>query len=777
MAGPDPYAGIATEVQPQADPYAGIASPVQAQQLPPVVYAQPVQYEGHPEDYVWDDRLPDPGPGMAWPKGTIPDPKANSAGNSVAHLPGDPKPYFGRPLYVDPQTQDAVNQLLNTAPAGTKAPNAVQDAAMSAGAGGVRGLGYLLTAPGDLTTLAERGIGMLGDRVMENLPPELGGWSHYHSMLNEHGAEGQKLWDGSDTLWPTTQNFRAAVGKALGPNQELYEPKTEAGKFVNSVAELLPSTAAGGEGIAQRVLPAVFGGTLGQVGEDVTRGTAFEPWARLVGTVVGAGGGGALTQPATVGKMLAQGSRGLTQDKIDLATALMQSGEGIGVPVSSAEAVNQVTGGAFPGLTRLQRVAEGTREGQAIYGPRMAQRPAQLADALRSTVLDPLAPAPSSAAGLGLSAQGGSESALGGVRSSINQAAGPYYARLAGQTLPDEDFAALSAHPSFLAAFDAVKSDPELAVRLPADTPDNDLSRINEVVKQLDAMKEGASVSPFNPGGNNTIAGVRGDVRATADEMASRASPDWEAARQIVSEGRQKILAPLQEGALGQVGRTSDPLAQSAALYPGAPAEGQTADTIAALRLLGEHADGVPEQLTRTHLSNTWNTASRSAVPDQWTGARWYKQALGNPEQKAVTLAGVGEAGGPELADALSRFGDVAQATGYRARQGSSTAFNLEDLGDMAHGGPVGTGIKAVADPFKVPEMVKDAFTRWQVGRNSEALANSFIAGSPEKRAKILSEALKNHPTTAGGWASKLLLYDNPVLPGRGEKKEGASAP
>jgi hypothetical protein len=234
-------------------------------------------------------------------------------------------------------------------------------------------------------------------------------------------------------------------------------------------------------------------------------------------------------------------------------------------------------------------------------------------------------------------------------------------------------------------------------------------------------------------------------------------------------------VTPVTSGPLGTISKTGDVGAVNSALFSRTPLPNSRYETAFALGNLDRNSPGLAADLTRQHLEGSWNAAKPAAGPnDAYVGSRWYSNTLGNPEQRATALGAVEKAGSPELADALSRFGDVAQATGYAPRAGSMTAWNEQAKHDLASGGFWAKALKALDLP-EIPRMVGDKFSRWQLGRNVESVANSFASGTPEDRAKIIAEALKNHPTTAPGWASKLLLYDNPVLPGR--KQEGANAP
>jgi len=822
MAAPDPYAGIATadQSQPAAqDPYAGVATAAPAAAPGAVIFSDTGQAAPDPQAKTWNAMVSagqiDPQAPYGSPKhpamyrpGDNLDPGATyiDVNGAVRTSPAE-IPASGITKDVDPRTGGIVDPRMNPVTAGwAAAPNGpvnpVGDVVQTIPGSLIHGAEQAASAPRDVGDLVSKGLNSAYYWTREHLPPWLGGMTPAQALNEQYGAQAQK--PGPDPFLPISGAELSALEKDItdkfGGGQELYQPKTVAGRVANSIGELVPSTALGGEGLVGRIAPAVAGGALGQGAAEVTRGTELEPWARAGATVLGAGGVGALTQPATVGKMLSQGAKGLTQDQIDLATGLMQRGEQMGVPISSAEAVNQVTGGSFPGLTRLQRVAEGTREGQAIYGPAMAQRPQQLADALRSTVLDPLGKPVDMPSALGPRAQQAATGAIRSVEKARTAAVDPFYTAAAGDQVPAADMEALlqridadvgtdktgiiGQHAAnlrdLLTDRPAVPYDPGDPLNGIPPTPGSARVPITDI-GNLDRIRkfQRDTIAARTVGQDAIPAEQAGQIGSYLDHLDGLMEANSDAFRQgkaLYGKLSDQVVMPVTASPLGDVSRTGDLGAQTSAIFPSAPPENSAQETALALRMLDGQSPGLASDLTRQHLAGTWNQASRGAVPNQWVGANWYKQALGNPEQKAATLAGAGQAGGPDLAAALSNFGDVAQATGWRARQGSATAFNQEDLADMGHGGPAGTVLKALNIP-EIPQMLHDAFQRWQVGRNSEALANSFIAGSPKDRTAILTEALKNHPTTLPGWASKLLLYDNPVIPGREPKKEGASAP
>jgi len=136
----------------------------------------------------------------------------------------------------------------------------VGDVAKSAGIGLVQGGIGLATLPGNLEAAGRAGInaaaGMVGAR-----PPVSG-----------------------ETFLPTYGDWKKRVEGVTG---EFYEPKTTLGEYARTGGEFASLAVGGPAGWANRAarvaVPAVASETAGQV----TKGTAFEPWARAGGALIG----------------------------------------------------------------------------------------------------------------------------------------------------------------------------------------------------------------------------------------------------------------------------------------------------------------------------------------------------------------------------------------------------------------------------------------------------------------------------------------------------------
>lgn len=87
-----------------------------------------------------------------------------------------------------------------------------------------------------------------------------------------------------ESMFPTSLTLQGAVEEIKG--SKFYEPKTKAGEYARTIGEFAPAAAFPGSAVSRTlnvVAPAVASETAGQM----TKGTAYEPYARFAGAVAG----------------------------------------------------------------------------------------------------------------------------------------------------------------------------------------------------------------------------------------------------------------------------------------------------------------------------------------------------------------------------------------------------------------------------------------------------------------------------------------------------------
>lgn len=158
-------------------------------------------------------------------------------------------------------------------PQPAKPPSMLMDAIKSAGTGLAKGAIGIAGFPGDLSNIASGTSDYIASMLMS---PEK--YQRGKAMI-----EASK----SGLRQPSTSDIQSNVEGITG---EFYKPQTTAGEYAQTIGEFAPGMAMGGGtgSLTRRVMtnvvaPAVTSETAGQA----TKGTAFEPYARVAGAMAG----------------------------------------------------------------------------------------------------------------------------------------------------------------------------------------------------------------------------------------------------------------------------------------------------------------------------------------------------------------------------------------------------------------------------------------------------------------------------------------------------------
>ena len=189
-------------------------------------------------------------------------------------------------------------------------------------------------------------------------------------------------------------------------NDNLYAPKTMPGKFAETAGTLVPFAAMpsaavrnaptalraageyGSELLGNVIAPAVVSEGAGQTVQALGGGPNYEMAARILGLVggnLGVAGARASVAPENVLRRAAG-----DVSEADWQRAIDLQNNTTGVKLTGPEALTQAKGGAS-GLPAVQRVVEGSIDGQTKMAPFFAQRPEQLKTATNNW-LDTIAP-------------------------------------------------------------------------------------------------------------------------------------------------------------------------------------------------------------------------------------------------------------------------------------------------------------------------------------------------------------------------------------------------
>jgi hypothetical protein len=550
---------------------------------------------------------------------------------------------------------------------------------------------------------------------------------------------------------PTSEQIGTGRQELFGQD---WQPQTTAGEFARTVGQFAPAGVVGEGGLARKAATVLFPALGSEAAGQATEGKPYEGGARMAGAIVGSLPAMLVGRPSGPQRMLRDAAANATESDVNLATALMQEGRAQGVDLTLSEALQQVNPGTR-GMGRLQRVIEGTPEGEGTLGPMMARRPEQVRQAATG-VLDTMSPPVTQPGMAGARAQNAAERGLKQTRKAVNAPAEPFYKAMEGEVIPPDAYRAMAADPAYQEALGALRSDRILNSKV-AHLPDENLAVVNAVQKQLDTMGKNAAPSPVNPQGSAEKSAAFGTARDMVDALATDASKNWRAARDTVSSGRAQYLEPLQRGALGDVAKSPELATQTGALFPDKPFPGQANETGQAMTMLGAADQPVPGMLLRQHLERALSevTQDLQSGPNPWGGAGFAAKVAGNPEQ-AATLASAADVVGskPQLDSLLN----VLRATGKRQPPGSLTAYNAKDMERLGEAGVMGEGAKAAANPFR---WAGNALQDFQTQRNASALAE-ILADQSGKGAQALHDVMKS--PKARSILLPLLLEQNTIM-------------
>lgn len=628
---------------------------------------------------------------------------------------------------------------------------------LAKGAAGLAGL------PGDISSMIGVGLDWLEKTARQE------GDDDFAKRVADRKA---KLGN-APTLLPQSQSVKGAIETVTGP---LYDAKTTPGKFAGKISEFAPGALAGPGGIGRKLVNfAVAPGVADETAGQLTQGTKWETPARIGSAVVAGGAASILNRPRTAETALRRSmSPQVGQAEIAQADALMQDAAQRGVQLTWAEALEQVAPGA--GLTNMQRVLESTSGSREIMSPVMAARPGQVDQAARQT-FGTVAPPNAAPSNIGPAVGTAGEGAVNDVRGAINATAEPFYDAARTVRLTPQEMARVRALPGYEEARAAVRGTPQLN-RYVHNLPDDSVGFLNEVKKQLDNSATNATPTAMQRGNHQVAAGYTRDAASVRGEAvnASMGNParNYETALAIESHGRERFLEPLLNGPLGKIA-AKDTTTKAAidALFPTSPLPNSAQEITRAVTALAARNQRATRDLIRAHAESTFNEAAQNlqSGANQFGGAKFARDIAGNPQQRANLEAAILASGpdGAQVWTGFNRFLEIVEATGTRQAIGSKTAFNAQELKDLSTGGKVGNALKIGGSPAKWASAVNDVWSRWQMGRNVEQLAEILV--NPQSRRLLQAVASRPVGREAQAFVGNIVLLTNTSRHGNSQNK------
>lgn len=585
-----------------------------------------------------------------------------------------------------------------------------KDIGMSAVSGLDKGVAGLAGAPADLALLAQEGI-TRGQAWAQGRP------------LEEVRAENDK-----NAVIPRSA-LEPYTGKAFHEASPLYyEPQTTAGRYVKTGVEFVPSAVLGPGNMARNAIAlGIVPGLASEAAGQATEGTAYEPWARAGAAVLSGATGHWATAPNAAESAVGQAARGATAAQVDQAEQLFQAAQQQGLPITRAEALQHVTGGAT-NLGNLQRVVEGSGE----LRPFMAQRPGQVENATRNA-LDQITPPSVAPENLGPAVGQAAQGTVQDVTQAINRHTRPLYQAAEQQRVGPQVQAALMGDPLYAQTLQEVRNNPALN-RTIAHLPDDSVGVVDLVQRRLREQGENAAI-PGQASTSNLAAANYGDARTApiaAAETVTGSRPGvqgtYEAARAQQEALRQQYLQPLMNGPIGRLAQNDISTKKAIeVLFPSNPLPHSQREIETAVRAVAQRSPQAATQLVRAHVEQTFNEAVQrlQSGANEFGGAGFAAVLRGNPQQAANLEAAITALRGGQTYQGFDQFLNILEAQGQRQRIGSQTAFNQEVQRNLKQGGTVAEALTGVASGgLKLPSKINQRIEQWRMGGNVAQIAD-----------------------------------------------------
>lgn len=667
------------------------------------------------------------------------------------------------PQAAQPAAASASDPWVDFVPA---KPSTAEDVAKSAGIGLVKGSIGLATAPRDVPDAASYGLTYLLVKVAEK------------AGLLPQGKTAEDFLQAARNLdLPDTDRFAgpSAAGvqkKVEGYTGDFYKPQTTAGRYAEKAAEFIPGGLASSPARLRRGA-IVFGAVPGLASEAAGQkfeGTAFEPWARGIAPIVAGGVGAVATRPSQAGAMVSRASQGMSPAQLDATEALMRDAQVMGMPLTRAEAAQAVTNGATR-LADLQRVAEGN----GAMRPFFAQRPQQV-ETVGRQAMDQIAPVPANPSMVGPQVGRAAEGVVQDVTQAINRTTRPMYQAAEQARVGQPVAQALAGDPLYAQTLAEIRRDPALN-RTIAHLPDDSPGVLDLVQRRLREQADNAAL-PGQANTSNLAAANYQDARTApivAAEAATGSRPgvmgDYEAARAMQEQLRERYLAPIMNGPIGKLAQKDIPTQNAIEkLFPANPVPNSENEVRTAVQALSARNPWAARQLVRAHAEQTFNQATKDlqAGANQFGGANFAVQLRGNFQEGANFLAALDALpNGRAIMDGFERMLQVMEATGQRQRIGSQTAFNIEAQTALKQGGAlVQGGALAAGAGMKLPARIMERVQQWNMGRNTDEIARILTDPEAASTFRALAEAPIGSAKAAA--AMSRLVY----IGERGQKKE-----
>jgi len=526
--------------------------------------------------------------------------------------------------------------------------------------------------------------------------------------------------------------FKSPVGRVAGFTTELM---TSGGlnpfSMTKAVATkpLLPASREIGSQVGRTAFQGAVGGSTSELLNSIGVESPLAQFLATGGAMTAAGlpVGGLRSTPADI---VNRNLKGVTPEQMRLAQLLQQNSVNIGMPITGAEAIAQVSGQR--GLTTTQRFLEQAEPSQGTMNQFMAGRPAGVQQGFGNLMQNVSPRAPTSATPFNLQQAG--QNVIRGAESSVTGNVSPYFTQAGKQAVPNTDIAGMMTNPKISDAVEYVRSTGTYGVK---NEPANAVKTLIAAKQYLDDQysKQMNAVT----GAEKNAARVTYSANRQLDDYLNAVSPDYAKGSQKFEVAQKTQITPLKQGVVGQIaeGATGADI-----LMPQKPVSLYPADIKRTADLLRRKDPNALPDWTRQNLEGIFNetTQNLSSGQNQFGGPKFAATIAGNKQQRDNLRTLVTETGGMQAWQGFEKFLDVAQAQGQRMPANSATAFNEMIKNEL------GTGVVSKAlTPFKPSNIVSWA-ENVQLGRNADMLAKMLT--DPDSVNK-LQELARTGPKSA----------------------------
>ena len=589
---------------------------------------------------------------------------------------------------------------------------------------------------------------------------------------------------------PTSEKVIDTVSKWGVPGLD-YKPQTTAERVARMATEMVPGALIGPGGMAAKALKyGVIPGTAVQGVNEIAPNAPA--WVAPAAGVVTAILGGLHGRPTVAQQAVTGAIKGASPTALDAAEKLIQNAKSMGVDLSRAEALQQVSGG-FNRMGNLQRVVEGQGGMDKFY----ANRPAQIEGAV-STLADTMAPATDRPSLIGKRVGEAAKDIVSEAHAARTERSSPFYKAAAQNNVPphevgniirqiDDTIASDKTgllHEPLKEVRDSLVAVPskatQPATRVPVvdqrtgtllryehtpavpGSPEQYVTSVEDIDRARKYFREITKLPAFAPKAIEKETGARiNNLLGQLDDIMEKRSVPFRLAKTAHQQASRSVVEPVEAGPVGKLSAIAEQdtdLTKKArnALFPSSPEAGSHQEIADAVSELAKKEPVAARQLVRSHIENTFNEAARElqSGENQYGGATFRAKLIGNPQQKKNLEAAINALpGGADINKGMDILMDVMGATGKRQRIGSQTAFNA-DIQDRLKSGLLSKEAASIlmGAGVKWPTAVWDRLRLWNLGHNTEEIAR--LLTDPEAAAEF--KALANAPTSSARAARAL---------------------